>query len=195
MPPERLRVIQVQSASNGRSIEDGGKWATERVSVATREGDNGGEMHGRPHEHPVLGTSLLSILHNGLMINEVETVRQAEETELTLYCDSIGGSLACSHTRFVLLSLLHTPFCLAILSFIITCLLFKTYNWASLFPFTACQFIHFLLHKLILIFIIFIHSMFPGRPRSIVKWYRLIDWENKTDMSSEQLYSELQSKG
>lgn len=100
VPPERLRVIQVkQSAGNGSNFEDGsdGKWAKERGSVATREGDNGGEMHGRPHEHPVLGTSLLSILYNGLMINEVETVRQAEETELTLFCDSIGGSLACSH--------------------------------------------------------------------------------------------------
>ena len=121
VPPERLRVIQVmqqsaatlKAAGNGSSFEDGGsggnsgndgagsdgKRAKHRWgSLATRQRDNGdGEMHGgRPtaHQHPVLAASVLSIVHNGLMINEVETVRQPEETELTLFCDTIGGSYA-----------------------------------------------------------------------------------------------------
>lgn len=100
MPPRRLRVMQVrQSAAetaiwtNSSSFSGpNGNWAP--GPSATKHWNKGTEMHGRSHEHPVrpAASSVLSIVHNGSMINEIATVRQPEETQLTLFCDSIGGS-------------------------------------------------------------------------------------------------------
>lgn len=168
-----------------------GNWAP--GPSATKQRNKGAEMHGRSHEHPVrpAASSVLSIVHNGSMINEIATVRQPEETQLTLFCDSIGGS-------FIHLLLFSCSQRFHYSSFYYFLGLFQLAVHHLLSPFFSLLFALIeprQAHELISIFIVSYLFLFStGRPRSIVKWYRLEQWE-QSNFSAVQLYGQVQATG
>ena len=102
VPPQQLRVIQRgnqwppnrasigTSTSTSSSSSTSAHWVNKQLDT----NNNGLGSDWSQHQHVVYSTpkSSLSILHNVSMINEIATAHQPEETELTLFCDSIGGS-------------------------------------------------------------------------------------------------------
>ena len=103
MPPQRLQISQLEQWFTSTTTTTITSTDIASFAIKLPEPNNGSELHHQPQHPSYLQTLVLSILHNGSMINEIQTVRQPEDTELTIYCDSIGG-----WSRFVFFIHTHT---------------------------------------------------------------------------------------